>query len=84
MHSETIRDDLGYSITRIKTNGRKLEKLVLESLFSTVLLCKAKDDGTHVFETKAINSTAKTPLDAFDTDEIPNDMKAVLDVLNEY
>ena len=84
MHSETIRDDLGYSITRIKTNGRKLEKLVLESLFSTVLLCKAKDDGSHVFETRAINSTAKTPLDAFDTDEIPNDMQAVLDVLNEF
>ena len=84
MHSETIRDDLGYSITRIKTNGRKLEKLVLESLFSTVLLCKAKDDGSHVFETRAINSTAKTPLDAFETDEIPNDMKAVLDILNEF
>lgn len=26
MHSETIRDDLGYTFTRIKTNGRKLEK----------------------------------------------------------
>ena len=38
MHSETIRDDLGYSFTRVKTNGRKLEKVVLESLFSTVFL----------------------------------------------
>ena len=25
MHSETIRDDLGYTFTRIKTNGRKLD-----------------------------------------------------------
>lgn len=84
MHSETIRDDLGYSITRVKTNGRKLEKLVLESLFSTVLLAKVKDDGTFVFETKAKNSTAKTPFGAFDTDEIPNDMQAVLDALADY
>ena len=84
MHSETIRDDLGYSITRIKTNGRKLEKLVLESLFSTVLLAKAKDDGSFVFETRAKNSTAKTPLGAFDAEEIPNDMQAVLDALAEF
>jgi hypothetical protein len=84
MHSETIRDDLGYSITRIKTNGRKLEKLVLESLFSTVLLAKCKDDGSYIFETRAKNSTAKTPFGAFDAEEIPNDMQAVLDALAEY
>ena len=84
MHSETVRDDLGYTFTRIKTNGRKLEKVVLESLFGTVLLAKAKDDGSYVFETKAKNSTAKTPLDAFETEEIPNDMQAILNVLAEY
>lgn len=84
MHSETVRDDLGYSFTRIRTNGRKLEKLVLESLFTVVLLAKAKDDGSYVFETRAKNSTTKTPLGAFDTDEIPNDMQAVLDVLAEF
>ena len=84
MHSETVRDDLGYSFTRIKTNGRKLEKLVLESLFTVVLLAKAKEDGTYVFETRAKNSTAKTPMGAFESDEIPNDMQAVLDVLSEF
>lgn len=84
MHSETVRDDLGYTFTRIKTNGRKLEKLILESLFSTVLLAKAKEDGTYVFETRAKNSTAKTPMGAFDADEIPNDMQAVLDALKDY
>ncbi len=84
MHSETVRDDFGYSFTRIKTNGRKLEKVVLETLFGTVLLAKKKEDGTHVFETKAKNSTAKTPKGAFDADEIPNDMQLVLDALNEF
>lgn len=84
MHSETIRDDFGYTFTRIKTNGRKLEKVVLESLFGVVLLSKSKDDGTHVFETRAKQSTAKTPMGAFETDEIPNDMQAVLDALAEF
>lgn len=83
-HSETIRDDLGYTFTRIKTNGRKLEKVVLESLFSTVLLAGRNSSGEYVFETKAKNSTAKTPLGAFETDEIPNDLNAVLDALKEY
>ena len=44
MHSETIRDDFGYTFTRVRTNGRKLEKLSLESLFNTVLLAKRLDD----------------------------------------
>ena len=84
MHSETIRDDLGYTFTRIKTNGRKLEKIVLESLFSTVFLAKTKEDGSHVFETVARNSTAKTPMGAFESPEIPNDMQAALDALKEF
>lgn len=84
MHSETVRDDLGYSFTRIKTNGRKLEKVILESLFSTVLLAKRADDGRYIFETQAKNSTAKSPLGAFDTFEIDNDMQEVLNKLAEY
>ena len=84
MHSETVRDDFGYSFTRVKTNGRKLEKLVPESLFSTVLLAKTTDDGRHVFETQAKNSTAKTPFEAFSEFEIENDMDAVLEALADY
>ena len=84
MHSETVRDDRGYSFTRIKTNGRKLEKVVLETLFGTVFLAKAKDDGTYVFETRAKQSTAKTPLGAFEKDEIPNDMGAALEAMKDF
>lgn len=84
MHSETIRDDFGYSFTRIKTNGRKLEKLVPESLFSTVLLAKKTDDDRYVFETQAKNSTAKSPMGAFETFEIDNDMGAVLKALEDF
>lgn len=84
MHSETIRDDFGYTFTRIKTNGRKLEKIIPESLFGTVLLAKKTDDGRYVFETQSKNSTAKSPMGAFDSFEIDNDMGAVIKALEEY
>lgn len=84
MHSETVRDDFGYAFTRIRTNGRKMEKLVLESLFSTVLLAKHTDNGKYVFETQSQNSTAKSPMGAFDTFEIENDIQFVLDAMEEF
>ena len=82
-HAETVRDDLGYAFTHIKTNGRKLEKLVLESLFTTVLYARCNEAGEYVYASKAPNSTAKAPMGALG-DEVPNDMKAVLDALEDY
>ena len=82
-HSQTDRDDNGYLFTRMKTSGRKLDKIVPESKFNVVLLAKASD-GQYVFETKANHSTAKTPMDMFKEREIPNDMAMVIDTLNKY
>lgn len=82
-HSQTERDDNGYAFTRIKTSGKKLDKIVLESKFTTVLLAKVVD-GKHLFETRSNNSTAKTPVGAFELDTIENDIKLVLDALAEY
>lgn len=82
-HTQTDHDDNGYMFTRIKTSGKKLDKIVLESKFPVVLYAKAKD-GEYVYETHAKNSTAKTPLGAFEDDEIPNDIVHVLEVLKEY
>jgi len=82
-HTQTDHDDNGYMFTRIKTNGKKLNKIVLESKFSTVLLAKNSEAG-HFFETSANMSTAKTPMGAFETLEIPNDIVEVLNVLKDY
>lgn len=64
-HTQTDHDDNGYMFTRIKTSGRKLDKITLESKFSTVLLSKCVD-GKFLFETQANFSTAKTPMGAFE------------------
>lgn len=82
-HSQTLRDEFGNVFTSIKTNGRKLEKIVLESKMTTVLHAVVKD-GRYIFETKANNSTCKTPLGAFEVDEIENDITKVLDALKDY
>jgi len=82
-HSQTQKEDDGYTFTRIKTSGKKLDKLNVESKLTTVLYAVAKG-GKYVFQTHANNSTAKTPLGAFEEDEIDNDIVPVLKVLEEY
>lgn len=82
-HSETISDDNGIIRTRIKTNGRKLEKLVLESKMTTVVW-SVRQDGKYKFILSADGSTCKVPLGAFEADECENDITIVLKALEEY
>lgn len=82
-HSQTDRDDSGEIITRIKTNGNKLGKILLESKMTTVLLA-TQINGNYIFKTRADKSTCKTPLGAFEVDEIKNDITIVLEALKEY
>ena len=82
-HSETISDDNGIIRTRIKTNGRKLEKLVLESKMTTVVW-SVRQDGKYKFILSADGSTCKVPLGAFQEDECENDIMIVIKALEEY
>lgn len=82
-HSETISDDNGIVRTRIKTNGRKLEKLVLESKMTTVVWA-VRQDGKYKFVLSADGSTCKVPMGAFETDECDNDIMIVIKALEEF
>ena len=82
-HSETISDDNGIVRTRIKTNGRKLEKLVLESKMTTVIWA-VRQDGKYKFILSADGSTCKIPMGAFESDEIENDITLVIKALKEF
>ena len=94
-YSNKMRDDLtviliGHTqtsddgFTCMLTNGRKLNKICLESKMTTVLLSRINENGEDVFETRARNSTAKTPRGAFDKDEIPIDITLVIDALKDF
>lgn len=82
-HSETVSDENGIIRTRIKTNGRKLEKLVLESKMTTVVWA-VRQDGKYKFILSADGSTCKVPLGAFQQDECENDITIVLKALEDY
>ena len=82
-HSETISDDNGLVRTRIKTNGRKLEKLVLESKMTTVIWA-VRQDGKYKFILSADGTTCKVPMDSFTVDECDNDIMIVIKALEEY
>lgn len=92
--SNTFREDLTIILvahvqveddgfTRILTNGKKLNKIQLESMLNNVLLAK-KEEGKFVFETTSNNSTAKTYAGAFESDVIDNDIITVIKALDEF
>lgn len=82
-HVQTEKDDNGVVWSRIKTSGKKLDKIVLESKFTTVLFARCID-GKYIFETQSRNSTAKSPMGAFQDFEIDNDISIVIDALKDF
>ena len=83
-HSQTDRDDSGFAFTRIKTSGRKLDKIAIESKLNTVILAKKLDDGKRVFMLEDPNSTTKVPMGAFEESMIDNDITLVIKALEEF
>lgn len=88
-HSETITDEnTGQRFTRLKTNGRKLEKLVLESLFPTVIWTDktVNEEGKirHIFILEHENATAKLPMGAIEETETDNDIMIIIKALEDY
>lgn len=78
-----IQKDEETNFIRIKTNGRKTEKNNIDSKFNVLFLAK-ESDGKYYFETNANNSTARTPLDAFEDKLISNDISKILEILKDY
>ena len=70
------------------TNGRKLEKIKLESKLPIVLFGSVErgtnGDNKYWFETQASRSTAKTPMGMFDEFKIPNSLKLVDTSIRKY
>ena len=88
-HSENTGDNLN-PYYKIKTQGKMLDSVItLEGLFTYVLFTKiVKDDADNVQYKFVTNSdgtcTAKSPMGLFDTKLIDNDLKLVIDKINEY
>lgn len=87
-HITLYTDTDGNESKCLVTNGRKLEKIRLETKLPVVLYGHVEkgSDGKHSykFETQANRSTGKSPLGMFDTFLIPNSLKLVDDTIRKY
>lgn len=80
----TVHEQVDTDPVRIhaKTSGRKLDKIMVESLFSTVLRAVKTDDG-YFWASSWLNSTAKAPMGALD-EMPPNDAWKIINALRDY
>ncbi len=86
-HEESFLDDDGLRTTRILTNGRKLEKIQLETKLPILLRSIAIGKGGEnkfYFETRKDRSNTKTPMGLFEHFRIPNDLKFVVNEVKAY
>jgi hypothetical protein len=83
-HAQTESDDNGRINTRIKTSGKKLDKMQIETKLQALLWAKRDGDGNYVFEVHANNSTAKTPMGLYEVETVPNDALQVINDIREY
>lgn len=87
-HSTLFTDKDGTEKQCIVTNGRKLEKIQLETKFPIVLFTKViygvEGKNQYYFETQTNASTGKSPMGMFDEFLIPNDFKIVSDKVKAY
>ena len=88
-HLEEFTNEMGDRKLKAKTVGKLVDNVVtLEGLFTIVLYTKVKkgkEGMEYVFETQNNGSnTAKSPKGMFPTMEIPNDLKYVTSMIDEY
>ena len=81
-HVENADSNQPASIDHIKTPGKMIDKIGLESLLLYVFYAK-NDDGKYFFETQGNRSSARSPEGCFPP-TVPNDVKAIIDTINAY
>lgn len=87
-HVELVTDIDGKDKKVLSMIGKKAKKQPPESFYPIVLMTRAESDGDgnnkFYFQTRASNSSAKTPIGMFDDFEIPNSLKLVDTTIRNY
>jgi len=87
-HTTVFTDADGEETKCLVTNGKKLEKIKLESKLPIVLFTSMtrglRGANTYEFETQANRSTGKSPIRMFNDFLIPNSLKLVDDTIRNY
>ena len=83
-HAQIESDDAGYRFTRIKTSGRKLSKLTIESKLQNLYYSFRDDDGNYLFRVKSSHDVSKSSHGLYDEETVPNDMLDCINRLREF
>lgn len=87
-HVELITDVDGKEKKALSVIGKKSKRQMPEGFYPICLFTRMESDGdgdnNFYFQTRACNSTAKTPLGMFEDFEIPNSLKLVDDTVRAY
>lgn len=87
-HVENITDVDGKEKKVLSMIGKKSKKQPPESFYPIVLMTRVESDGEgenkFFFQTRACNSSTKTPIGMFQDFEIPNSLKLVDTTIRQY
>jgi len=87
-HVELITDVDGKEKKALSVIGKKSKRQMPEGFYPICLFTRVESDGEggneYFFQTRACNSTAKTPLGLFSDFEIPNSLKLIDTTIREY
>jgi hypothetical protein len=87
-HPDIMMDEMGFSTQRLSLPGKQLDKFMLESFSSIVLYTEVISSpgkgNEHYFSTISKNNTAKTPIDLFSEELIPNNLVEINKAIRDY
>lgn len=86
-HEEVFTDDAGIVLRRFVTNGKKLNKIKLETKLTYVVrsfIETGVEGNKYFFETHANNSVSKTGFGLFKESKIENNFKTLSDAIREF
>lgn len=81
-HVEIANPDSPSAIDKIKTPGKMINDVGIESLLLYVFYSRCID-GKYFFETQGSHSSARSPEGCFPP-QIPNDIKTIIETINQY
>lgn len=72
------------NLVQLKTAGRTIRDNIAPEGLANIVFESMVDLGEFVFKVKTDGSGVKSPMDMFDSETIPNDLKVVNDKINAY
>lgn len=87
-HVDLVTDVDGKEKKQFSVIGKKLKRTPPEAFYPVMLVTRREDDNygnnNYYFQTRAANSSAKTPIGMFDDFEIPNSLALVDSTARKY